>query len=265
MRPLCRWWSTASRPTALVCAGVLALAFAPLGSAAQDEIVARGNQAYQEGDWDSAVEAYEAVVASGHRSGGLEYNLGNAYFKAGDLGRAILHWERALELSPGDPDVLANLDLARSLTVDAVEPLPRFWLTSAASWWVDLLSRRGLLTVAALGWMALTGGMFVRIVARSPATRAVAGWTSAAGAVILLLFAPALVVREAGVGVPERAVILADAASVHSAPAADADLTLFEVHEGTLVRVDQRVGDWVEVVLEDGKVGWVPAEILEVI
>lgn len=247
---------------ALACAGALV---APLPAAAQDEIVARGNQAYQDGDFQAAIEAYEAVRESGFRSGGLEYNLGNAYFKAGDLGRAILHWERALELSPGDPDVQANLELARSLTVDAVEPLPRFWLTAFLSWWAGLLPRGWLLGVVAFGWLAVTGGVVIRILGRAGWPTTLGTWTTVGGTVLLLVFGPSLFVRETGVGVPERGVILADAVSVHSEPSADDDLTLFEIHEGTRIRIDRRAGEWVEVVLDDGKVGWVPAEAIGVI
>ncbi len=64
---------------------------------------------------------------------------------------------------------------------------------------------------------------------------------------------------------PEGAVILADAVPVRSAPAAEDDVILFEIHEGTRVRIDRRTGEWVEVVLDDGKVGWVREEVLEVI
>ena len=251
---------------ALLAAATVALLLAvPSPSSGQDEIVARGNQAYQEGDFTAAVEAYEAVLQAGFRSAGLEYNLGNAYFKAGDLGRAILHWERASDLAPGDPDVQANLELARSLTVDAVEPLPGFWLTDFLSWWTGLLPRGWLVGVVGLGWLALTGGVLVRIVVRRSWASTAGGWAVAGGVGLLLLFGPSLLVRETGLGVPERAVVLADAVPVHSAPSAEDDLTLFEIHEGTRVRIDERAGTWVEVVLDDGKVGWVPAEVLEVI
>jgi hypothetical protein len=60
-------------------------------------------------------------------------------------------------------------------------------------------------------------------------------------------------------------VILADAVPVRSAPADQDELTLFEIHEGTRVRIDERAGEWAEVVLDDGKVGWVPADVLEAI
>ena len=127
------------------------LSMAAGSATGQEEIVARGNQAYEAGEYGTAVEAYEAVNSAGFTSAGLEFNLGNAYFKTGDLARSILHWERALSLSPGDADTRANLELARSLTVDAVEPLPTFWAFSAADWWVRLLPRPILIASVASG------------------------------------------------------------------------------------------------------------------
>ncbi|MDE3006873.1 MAG: SH3 domain-containing protein, partial [Gemmatimonadota bacterium] len=71
--------------------------------------------------------------------------------------------------------------------------------------------------------------------------------------------------RELRVGSADRGVVVVEAVAVRSAPAEDDDLTLFEVHEGTRVRIDQRTGAWVEVVLDDGKVGWMPVGAMEII
>lgn len=232
---------------------------------AQEEIFASGNQLYQQGDFVGALAAYKAVQDGGFESAALHYNLGNAYFKTGDLGRSILEWERARALDPSDPDVLANLSLARSLTADAIEPLPRFWLFSALSWWVELLSRGLLIAVVAAAWVAAAAGLVVRVLSRRDGARRVGTWAALVGGVVVLVFGTNLFVRELGIGRAERGVILVDEVPVRSAPADEDDLTLFEIHEGTLVRVDQRAGTWVEVVLEDGKVGWVSAEVLEVI
>jgi tetratricopeptide (TPR) repeat protein len=232
---------------------------------ARQEIFERGNQLYQEGDFAAAIEAYEAVLSAGYEGVDLYYNLGNAYFKAGDLGPSILMWERARELAPADTDVQANLELARSLTADAVQPLPRFWLLSAMAWWVRLVPRGPLIALVAAGWLLLTGGLVARILARADRGRGLGSWVAVGGAAIVLVFGTNLAVRELGVGAAERAVILEAAVPVRSAPSDDDDLTLFEVHEGTLVRIDQRAGDWAEVVLEDGKVGWVPIGVMGVI
>lgn len=253
------------RFTGLGLVALAALGFTAGAALAQDEIVARGNAAYQEGDFAAALEAYEAVLESGYRSPGLEYNLANAYFKTGDLGRAILHWERARELAPGDEDIQANLDLARSLTVDAVEPLPRFWLFSVVDWWIGLLPAGWLRGIVALGWLAASGGVVLRILSRAMWAPTAGRSLVVVGSLLLLLFAPVMLIRETGVGLPEEGIVLADAVQVRSAPSAEDDLTLFEIHEGTKVRIDQRTAEWLEVVLEDGKVGWVPAGVLEVI
>lgn len=231
----------------------------------QDEIVARGNLAYQEGDYAAAIAAYEAVSEAGFESAGLEYNLGNAYFKSGDLGRSILHWERALDRAPGDADTRANLELARSLTTDAIDPLPEFWLFTAVSWWVDLVPRGLLLLLVAIAWLCFAGGVATRVLARSEGVASLGYGLGVVGAVLVLVFGINLVVREVGLGRAERAVVMVEVVAVRSAPAADDDLTLFEIHEGTRVRIDERTGEWAEVVLDDGKVGWMPIAAVEII
>ena len=237
----------------------------PRPAVSQSEIVGEANQLYLQGDYAGAVEAYETVLDAGFESFALHYNLGNAYFKTGDLGRSILEWERARAVAPSDPDVLANLELARSRTADAVEPLPRFWLVSAVSWWIDLLPRRLLIAIVATAWLAAGAGVSARILARRDDVRRSAGWVAIASGAVVVILGTNLFVRELGIGRPERGVILADAVPVRSAPADQDDLTLFEIHEGTRVRIDQRAGEWAEIVLEDGKVGWVPADAMGVI
>ena len=223
----------------------------------QGELFEQGNQLYQQEDFEGAVEAYQAVLSAGWESAALHYNLGNAYFKTGELGRAILEWERALVLEPGEPDATANLELARSLTADAVEPLPRFWLFDVVVWWVSLLPRGLLLGLVALAWVALAAGWSLRVLARGEAAARWGGRVAIASAVVVLVLGTNLFVRELGLGRAERAVILAERVPVRSAPSDQDDLTLFEIHEGTRVRIDQRAGDWAEIVLDDGKVGGV--------
>jgi hypothetical protein len=252
-----------SRWSRIVLLGSAVLLVATRAAAGQEEIVARGNQAYEAGEYSTAVEAYEAVSSAGFTSAGLEFNLGNAYFKTGDLPRSILHWERALSLSPGDADTRANLELARSLTVDAIEPLPTFWAFSAAGWWVRLLSRPILIATVASGWLALAAGFVLSMLAKADGISGFARWCSRAGVIVVTVMGLNLVVREFGIGTPERAIVMAEVVAVRSAPAEDDDLTLFEVHEGTRLRIDQRAGSWAEVVLDDGKVGWMPLDAME--
>lgn len=241
-------------PSNVFLAQVLALADStPRG------LLELGNRLYRENRFSEAVTAYRAVLSQGFESGHLHYNLGNAHFKNEDLGRAILSWERARSRLPADPDVEANLELARSLTLDEIEPLPSFWLFAVLDWWIGLVPGRWLSALVASGWLAVTGGFAYRLLV----PRAKGGIPICSGLVILVLFGGSLVVRESGWGRPSRAVILEDVVPVRSAPTADDDLTLFRVHEGTTARIDARADGWVEIVLEDGKVGWVPTASLE--
>ena len=245
--------------TAAVCLGLLTAAVCAGQGAFFDE----GNQRYREGDFDGALASYVQILDSGLESGELYYNVGNTYFKLGDLGPAILYYERARRLMPGDDDLLANLELARSLTADEVTPLPGFWLFRTVGWWVGLLPRQALVWLVALAYLtAMTAVIFVIL---RPAT-VLAAWgrrVAIAGATVTVIFGLNLAVRELGIGAAEEAVMMAEETEVQSAPSDDSALQIFAVHEGTKVRIDRRSDAWVEIVLEDGKVGWVRADQLE--
>lgn len=244
-------------------AAVAALIGSVAPGAAQEDAFVRGNQFYQEGRFDEAVHAYRSVLGAGLESADVRYNLGNAFFKADSLGRAILNWERALALDPGHDDARSNLELARTLTQDAVEPLPVFWLVRAWRWWIRWLPRPVLLALAGMAWVALWAGVAMRYLARRPGVRRIAGGLAVTGAGLVAILLPPVSAREFGVGAVERGVILAGSVPVRSAPTADDNLVLFEIHEGTRVRIDQRTDAWAEVVLDDGKVGWVETGVFE--
>ena len=164
---------------------------------------------------------------------------------------------------PADDDLLANLTLARSLTADEITPLPEFWLFRVVGWWVDLLPRAGLVWLVAAAYLtAMTAAVFV--ILRRDTVLAVWGRRVAiTGAVVTVVFGLNLAVRELRVGTAEEAVVMAGEAEVQSAPSEDSTLQIFAVHEGTKVRIDRRSDEWAEIVLEDGKVGWVRTDQLE--
>lgn len=231
----------------------------------QERFFEDGNRLYQQGDYQAALANYQRIIDSDLESAALHYNIGNAYFKLGQLGEAILHYERARRLAPGDVDVRANLELARSLTVDEVTPLPRFWLVRAVDWWVGLLPRGWLVLAVGVGYVAAMAGLVVMILRRGTVVARWARRLAIGSAAIALVFAINLAVRELGIGQPEEAIIMAEETPVQSAPSDDRALQVFTIHEGTKVRIDQRSEEWVEIVLEDGKVGWVRTDVLEAI
>ena len=238
-------------------AATLVTAWGASPVAAQDAFFDEGNRRYQDGDYAGAVEFYERILESGLESGELHYNLGNAWFRLGELGPAILHYERARRIMPRDDDLAANLDLARSMTVDRVTPLPGFWLFAVARWWIDLLSRPALLRVVTLAWLVAMAALIVAVVGRGELLLVWSRRAAAVAGMATLVFGLSLLARELDVGRSDEAIIMAEEAAVHSAPSDDDELLIFTVHAGTKVRVERRSDAWVEIVLEDGKVGWV--------
>jgi len=231
----------------------------------QVEFYQEGNRLYQEGDFEEALASYLRLVEAGFESGEVYYNIGNAHFKLGDLAQSILYYERARRLLPGDADVQANLELARSLTVDEIEPLPRFWLLAAVEWWVELLPRMVLITVVAASYLVGTGLVLLLILKRGVPVAVWGRRIALASGVVFLLFGLNLAVREFEVGRAQEAVVLEPQVDVMSAPLDDETLTIFTLHEGTKVRIDRLSEEWAEVALEDGRVGWVPVGVLETI
>ena len=242
---------------------LLLLAAAP--AQAQSAFFDEGNRLYQAGDFEGALDRYRRILDDGLESGELYYNIGNAHFRLGELAPAILNYERARRLMPGDDDLLANLALARSMTADDITRRPRFWLFRAADWWVGLLPRAALIWLVALAWVTAVVGAAL-VVLRPAASLAAWAWrTALAAAAVTLVFGTNLVVRELGLGTAEEAIVMADEARVQSAPSDDPALQVFAVHAGTKVVVDRRADDWAEIVLEDGTVGWMRAEQLELV
>ncbi|HEX9887534.1 MAG TPA: tetratricopeptide repeat protein [Longimicrobiales bacterium] len=245
---------------AVALAALFALAAPAL---AQEEIVLEGNRLYQAGEYARALDAYRQVAEAGFESATLYYNLGNAHFKTGDLPRAILNYERAARMAPGAEDVRANLDLARSLTVDDIEPLQDFWLVAAVRWWVDLVPRALLAWTVAAGWLLAGAAVLGLILGRSPGLRRASARGGLIAAAVVVIFGMNLAVRELGRGRAAEGVILVREVAAQSAPSPDPNLTVFSIHAGTKVRLDEVSDGWAEVVLEDGRVGWVPTVSFE--
>lgn len=223
------------------------------------EVLVGANAAYEAGEYGRAVEAYESAVARGVANGHLFFNLGNAYLRHGDLGRAVAAYRRARVLLPRDEDVAANLAFARKSARDALEPpRPSAVLTTLLPWHYGL-SRSELLRLVAvlnlLFWAAVTLRLFVR---RSE----VAAWIAGALVAALLATGASLAVRHLA---PRRiGVILPQEIDIHAGTSATS-VVRFRLHAGTEVRATGRRDEWVRVELPDGESGWVEAEHVELV
>ena len=230
----------------------------------QQQLFRQANRFYEEGVFDQALSGYKEILSQDYESGPLYFNVGNCYYKLGQIGQAVLFYERARRLIPGDEDLEANLALANLRVVDKIPELPEFWPITVANSLVNLLSRPVLLGVTFFLYFVFVASIILKTLARKRAVRSVASRSAILGGALLLLFSLFLVAQIRQGQKRDRAVIMVPTVHVMSAPGAEG-VEVFTLHEGTRVRIDQTSGLWVEIVLSDGNVGWLKAETLELI
>jgi tetratricopeptide (TPR) repeat protein len=239
---------------ACVCASAAA-------QTAMDEFE-RGNAFYREGKFDQAAVAYETILKQGTASPAVYFNLGNSYYRLGKTAPAILAYERALRLRPNDPDIKHNLDLVNLKTVDRIEPLPELffidWLRTVSSY----VPLHTTLWLFALGWLVLFASLAALYILTNPNILRFFRNLTIAGLVSLAPIAVFLVTQIADARIRNDAVVTTSIATAKTSPDRQS-LDAFVIHEGLKVKLSDAVGDWVKIVLADGKVGWIRSQDCE--
>jgi tetratricopeptide (TPR) repeat protein len=218
---------------------------------ADESRFAKANKDFAAGDFKAAVVDYEAAVTAREWSANLFYNLGNAYYRVHDFGRAILNYERALQIDPHHPEAGANLPLVRDQT-RGLEFAP-----SAAE---KYLSRAGtstlVITATILFWLAV-----ILLIRRL-------GGASLAGAIASLIISAGCVwgiwKLESGAGGSGAAIVVAEDAEARVATA-DTARSMLVLPAGSEVVILQQRGDWDYAILPNNQRGWVAAKAVETV
>ena len=229
------------------------------------ELMAGANRSYERGEFAEAAQQYEALTGLGYRDAAVYFNLGNAYLESGDLGRAVLSYLRAEELSPRDPDVLANLELARSRTVDQLEAEGDSLVASVSD-----LGRRLATTVefgaaAFLLWAA--GALAVSALILWPALPRRAILRSGAVVAFAAMLVPLALLLSMLYSNPyaNTGVVTAGTVEVLSGPGPQYPEE-FALHSGAQVRLGDSRHGWLRVALPGGELqGWAPAYAIEAV
>ena len=225
---------------------------------------AQGDSAYMRNDYASAIQIYESLLTKGEAAE-IYYNLGNSYYKTDDIAKAILNYERALLLQPGNADVRANLEIARSKTIDKVVSVPDIFFVT---WTKSLIN---CLSVDA--WAKLGVAFFILLLVSLSlfffSKQIVWKKSGFIAGIVFLIFVVLsnVFASEQKTELMNRnnAIILSPSVTVRSTPS-ESGTSLFVLHEGHKIEIkDNSMREWKEIRLEDGKVGWVPASAIEVI
>ena len=259
----------------------LVIAFLPLLATAQEDGMTRlmadsasvvsnttlsdADSAYIQGDYLTAISIYESIIENQGSNATLYMNLGNCWLKRDDIAKAILCYERAYLIDPSDPDVRFNLELARTKTVDKVNPVNQLFIVV---WFKKLLA-----VLDVNGWAVLTVILFaaamlmVGILLFSK-KRGIRKISFSFGVFFLLLSILSFIFATTQMGNlrnRDTAIIMSPSVTVKSTPSSGGT-DLFIIHEGRKVQIlDSSMKEWVEIRLEDGNTGWVPVNVMEII
>jgi tetratricopeptide (TPR) repeat protein len=233
------------------------------------DTMSTANQLYETGQYSQAAQAYQQLVDQGFTDSALFYNLGNAYFKDGDYGGAIVNYRRAQLLAPRDADIAANLELARSQIVDQPEETGESsqGLVSAIGRWTQTWLTLNEVAIFALGTWILF--VFLLILFSNTRKGSPVHESLQYAMVVTVL---ALVMGLVGLGSrmyvensqPEAVVVASDV-DVTSGPGTQY-VTEFALHNGAEARLLETRGNWARLMLADNALqGWVPANAVEIV
>lgn len=217
---------------------------------------------YAKGNYQQAIKDYQEILKAGVSSE-IYYNLGNAYYRTDNITQALLAYERALQLSPGDNDIRFNLQYARSKTIDKITPETEMffvtWYNSLVNFTsVDRWANTAIVSIV----MAL---LLILVFLFAPQM-----WARKSGfygsAVFLLLFAFANLFafqQKHELETKQGAIVIAPTVNVKKTPAVSGT-DVFVIHEGTRVDItDRGMKQWRGIKLADGREGWLKTSQIE--
>lgn len=235
---------------------IMFLTFANILAQSPEKLMLLGNKYYQEQKYEEAARTYQKILSQGYESSALYYNLGNSYFRLGKLGYAILFYEKALKLSPGDEDIAYNLKVANARTIDRITELPKLFIVK---WWeilITSLSLNGWAIITIIIYVTLIISIGIYILSKKIYLQKIAFKAGITAVILFLLCLIIFIARYNYEKSTNFGVLLESAYSAKVAPDEKSN-DAFLIHEGIKFVIEDHVNNWSKIRLADGKVGWV--------
>lgn len=216
----------------------------------------KGKTHYKEANYEAAIGAWESILESGEHSAALYYNLGNAYFKAEQIGPSIYYYEKALQLAPNDSEIKNNLAIAQSRTIDAIEPVPENFFSTWLKKIADIFTFDGWAWVTVFFVLSFTVLFLLYYYSSLSSKKRLLFALS----FIALFFAIASLsfafITYDKIENEHTVIVFAQSTQVRSEPLNRSEVS-FVLHEGTKVTITEEEDEWSRILLADGKEGWI--------
>jgi tetratricopeptide (TPR) repeat protein len=239
----------------------LIIGFLTTSAAEIDTLFFKANAAYANEYYEDAINYYSKIVDAGYESPALYFNLGNAYFKIQEMPSAILYYEKALKLNPNDEDIRFNLQTANTRIVDKIEPVPELFIYA---WWRSFYNMMpvddwAILSVA--GFIIFIVLFLFYLLSRYILIRKLAFFTGLFVLFITIVSFSIASRKYYNFHNHKEAIVFTPTITVKSSPNPNS-VDLFVIHEGSKVLIRDQVGEWFEIRIANGSVGWLPSSAL---
>ncbi len=228
------------------------------------EIFDSANKFYIDEKYQEAVDEYVKILNTGYENGAIYFNLGNAYYKLGSIGKAILYYEKAKKIIPSDEDIINNLNLANLYIADKITPIPELFYIRYFKSFTKLMSPNNWMKVFLTLYVMLCLVICGRIIIKKQKVKNFLHKLIFLSAFLTALSLFILLYSFYELNRHDWAIVMSDKVEVSSSPTEDST-QLFSVHEGTKVKIKRTNEKWIEISLADGKVGWITKDHIEII
>lgn len=229
-----------------------------------NETFSRANKFYTDGKYQEAIDEYMKIMNMGYENGVVYYNLGNAYYKIGDIGKAILYYEKAKKIMPTDEDVDNNLKLVNLYIADKITPIPELFYVRYFKNITKIMSPNSWMELFLVMYIMLSICICVRIIIRQQKIKNVLKKSIFLFTFLTLLSLFIFIYSENELNKHNWAIVMNEKTDVYASPSEDST-ELFSIHKGTKIRLKRTEGLWIEITLADGKVGWIIKDNIEII
>lgn len=227
-----------------------------------EEMFLQGNDQFEARHFDSALQAYNQVLAQDMQSAPLYFNMGNACFRSGDLGHAILYYLKAQRLDPADTDILSNLDFARRFTSVQMEGVELNPVSSLFESIVEPYQLSTLAWISSAAFFLFLGFLIARFGFGYRKSIVRAGIYNSL--FLLLVVVTLTMVKYDSDYLTQRAVVIAETAEVYTGPSDLSDKEL-DAAPGLIVEILSESGDFYNVLFENKRRGWIKKDLVAVV
>jgi tetratricopeptide (TPR) repeat protein len=227
-----------------------------------DELFANANTLYKNGKHQEAIKLYEKIETAGNVSSELYYNLGNAYYKLNKVAPSIYNYEKAIQLDPLNEDALNNLIIAKRLTLDRIEELPKSILQKINKNFLQKFTYNTWAIIVILFSFLAATLFLLYYFSYTPSKKRLFFTTSILSFILLFITLTITYSQYNQSKNTVEAIIFSEEVEVKNAPTNDAN-EIFTLHEGTKVKILDAVDDWKKIKLVDGKIGWLLSKNLK--